>query len=152
MALTRVAEKRMGVPEIRMKARALGLTPGKAKKAELIHAIQMGSTGNKDEGPGPRADTRESEKSRTHTRHPDGRGSQPMFRQVKRRLPLHGLLLHAGLPQAPVLNLFATWATLPICAWPNFFLNYRILLTVTGFFDTINLVSRSTPLSLGVCP
>ncbi|MHC4677280.1 MAG: Rho termination factor N-terminal domain-containing protein [Planctomycetota bacterium] len=41
MALTRVAEKRMGVPEIRMKARTLGLTPGKAKKAELIHAIQM---------------------------------------------------------------------------------------------------------------
>ena len=37
---TRVAEKRMGMPEIRMKARALGLTPGNMKKPELIHAIQ----------------------------------------------------------------------------------------------------------------
>jgi hypothetical protein len=41
MAFARVAEKRMGLPEIRTKALALGLTPGKTRKAELIHAIQM---------------------------------------------------------------------------------------------------------------
>ncbi len=40
MPSTRVAEKRMGMPEIRMKAKALGLTPGNMKKAQLIHAIQ----------------------------------------------------------------------------------------------------------------
>ncbi len=34
-------EKRMGMPEIRMKAQSLGLTPGKMKKPELIHTIQM---------------------------------------------------------------------------------------------------------------
>ena len=36
-----VTEKRMGMPEIRMKAQALGLTPGKMKKPELIHTIQV---------------------------------------------------------------------------------------------------------------
>lgn len=41
MPSTRCAEKRMGMPEIKMKARALGLTPsGNMKKTELIHAIQ----------------------------------------------------------------------------------------------------------------
>jgi hypothetical protein len=30
----------MNMPEIRMKAKALGLSPGKKNKAELIHAIQ----------------------------------------------------------------------------------------------------------------
>jgi hypothetical protein len=46
MPATRTAEKRMTMPEMRMKAKALGLTPGKAKKAELIQAIQTaeGST------------------------------------------------------------------------------------------------------------
>jgi len=34
-------EKRMGMPEIRMKAQSLGLTPGKMKKPELIHTIQV---------------------------------------------------------------------------------------------------------------
>jgi len=37
----RVTEKRMGMREIRMKAQALGLTPGKMKKPELIHTIQV---------------------------------------------------------------------------------------------------------------
>ncbi len=34
-------EQRMGLPEIRMKAQTLGLSPGKMKKPELIHTIQM---------------------------------------------------------------------------------------------------------------
>jgi len=34
-------EKRMGMPEIRLKAQSLGLTPGKMKKPELIHTIQV---------------------------------------------------------------------------------------------------------------
>jgi hypothetical protein len=33
--------KPMKMPEIREKARALGITPGKMKKADLIHAIQQ---------------------------------------------------------------------------------------------------------------
>jgi hypothetical protein len=33
--------KRMSMPEIRMKAKALGITPGKMKKPELIHTIQV---------------------------------------------------------------------------------------------------------------
>ena len=37
----RVAEKRMGMPEIRIKAKGLGISPGKMKKTELIHAIQV---------------------------------------------------------------------------------------------------------------
>jgi hypothetical protein len=41
MSTTRIAEQRMGMPEIRMKAKSLGLKTGKIKKAELIHAIQM---------------------------------------------------------------------------------------------------------------
>lgn len=40
MAATKVAEKRMGMPEIKKKARGLGIAPGKMKKADLIHAIQ----------------------------------------------------------------------------------------------------------------
>ena len=40
MAATRVAEKRMGMPGIKKKAKGLGITLGKLKKAELIHAIQ----------------------------------------------------------------------------------------------------------------
>ena len=41
MPTTKISEKRMGMPEIRIKAKALGITPGKMKKADLIHAIQM---------------------------------------------------------------------------------------------------------------
>jgi len=41
MPATEIAEKRMGMPEIRMKAKSLGLTPGKMKKADLIHTIQV---------------------------------------------------------------------------------------------------------------
>jgi len=40
MAATKVAKKSIGMPEIRKKAEALGITPGKLKKAELIHTIQ----------------------------------------------------------------------------------------------------------------
>ncbi len=36
-----VTEKRMGMPEIKKKAQSLGLTPGKMKKPELIHTIQV---------------------------------------------------------------------------------------------------------------
>jgi len=41
MPATKVKEKRMGMPEIRKKAKALGIIPGKMKKVELVHAIQM---------------------------------------------------------------------------------------------------------------
>ena len=41
MTATKVADKRMNMPEIKMKAQALGLNPGKMKKTELIHAIQV---------------------------------------------------------------------------------------------------------------
>ena len=34
-------EKRMGMPEIREKARSLGIITGKMKKPELIHTIQV---------------------------------------------------------------------------------------------------------------
>jgi len=40
-AKRRATEKRMGMPEIRMKAQSLGITPGKMKKPELIHTIQV---------------------------------------------------------------------------------------------------------------
>lgn len=36
-----VARKNMTVTEIKAKAKALGVEPGKMKKAELIHAIQI---------------------------------------------------------------------------------------------------------------
>ena len=41
MPTKKVEEKRMTLPEIRMKAKALGLKPGRMKKADLIHAIQV---------------------------------------------------------------------------------------------------------------
>jgi hypothetical protein len=41
MAATKVAQKRMGMPEIKKKAEGLGITPGKMKKVDLIHAIQI---------------------------------------------------------------------------------------------------------------
>ena len=41
MPSTKIVEKRMGMPEIKMKAQALGITPGKMKKSDLIHAIQV---------------------------------------------------------------------------------------------------------------
>jgi hypothetical protein len=40
MPKTDIVEKHMSVPEIRMKAKALGITPGKMRKAELIRATQ----------------------------------------------------------------------------------------------------------------
>jgi hypothetical protein len=36
-----VKQKSMKMPEIRKKAKALGIIPGKMKKVELIHAIQQ---------------------------------------------------------------------------------------------------------------
>jgi len=41
MLATKTASKRMNMTEIRKKAKALGIIPGKLKKAELIHAIQI---------------------------------------------------------------------------------------------------------------
>lgn len=40
MAPTKVAKPRMGMPEIRIKAKTLGINPGKMRKAELIMTIQ----------------------------------------------------------------------------------------------------------------
>lgn len=36
-----ITEKRMGMPEIKAKARSIGIIPGKMKKPELIHTIQV---------------------------------------------------------------------------------------------------------------
>ncbi len=41
MAATKVAKKSIGMPKIKTKAKKLGITPGKMKKAELIHSIQV---------------------------------------------------------------------------------------------------------------
>ncbi len=41
MPVANVLEKPMKMPEIRKKAKSLGITPGKMKKAELIHAVQQ---------------------------------------------------------------------------------------------------------------
>jgi len=40
MPATKVKQKRMTMTETRDKAEALGIRPGKMKKAELIHSIQ----------------------------------------------------------------------------------------------------------------
>ena len=41
MPTTKIGEKRMTMPEIRTKAKGLGLVPGKMKKAELIRTVQV---------------------------------------------------------------------------------------------------------------
>jgi hypothetical protein len=41
MTMISVARKPMTVSEIKMKAKVLGIDPGKMKKVELIHAIQV---------------------------------------------------------------------------------------------------------------
>jgi len=41
MPTTKIPEKQISMQEIRMKAKALGINPGKTKKVELIHAIQL---------------------------------------------------------------------------------------------------------------
>jgi hypothetical protein len=41
MSAVKMLEKSIKMPEIRKKAKALGITPGKMKKAELIHTIQQ---------------------------------------------------------------------------------------------------------------
>ena len=40
MTATKIADKSMKMPEIKIKAKALGINPGTMKKTELIHAIQ----------------------------------------------------------------------------------------------------------------
>jgi hypothetical protein len=40
MLATKMALKCMNMTEVRKKAKALGIIPGKMKKAELIHSIQ----------------------------------------------------------------------------------------------------------------
>ncbi|MHC4495018.1 MAG: SAP domain-containing protein [Planctomycetota bacterium] len=40
MPATKSVEKRISLPEVKLKAKALGLKLGKAKKTELTHAIQ----------------------------------------------------------------------------------------------------------------
>ena len=41
MPATQVIARRMTMPEIRAKARELGLSPGRMKKADLVRAIQV---------------------------------------------------------------------------------------------------------------
>lgn len=41
MPATEVLEQRMNMTQIKAKARGLGISPGKMKKAELIHSIQL---------------------------------------------------------------------------------------------------------------
>lgn len=41
MTVASAAVKRMTVADIKNRAKELGITPGKMKKAELIHSIQM---------------------------------------------------------------------------------------------------------------
>lgn len=41
MPATEFLEQRMNMSQIKAKARNLGITPGKMKKAELIHSIQL---------------------------------------------------------------------------------------------------------------
>ena len=41
MPATKVKQKSMKIAEIKDKAKELGITPGKMKKAELIHSIQI---------------------------------------------------------------------------------------------------------------
>lgn len=40
MALTQTKKMQMNLPEIKLKAKALGIKPGKMRKSELIQAIQ----------------------------------------------------------------------------------------------------------------
>jgi hypothetical protein len=41
MSLATVSTKRMTMPEIKDKAKGLGINPGKMKKVDLVHAIQV---------------------------------------------------------------------------------------------------------------
>jgi hypothetical protein len=41
MSVSTVTTKRMTMPEIKEKAKELGINPGKMKKVDLIHTIQM---------------------------------------------------------------------------------------------------------------
>ena len=41
MPATKIAAKSMKMPELRAKAKSLGIKPGKMKKMDLVHAIQM---------------------------------------------------------------------------------------------------------------
>ena len=68
MPAIEVAKKQMNMPEIRVKAKSLGITPGRMKKAELIHAIQQAE------------------------------GCTPCFGRSNGQCPLHRLLLYGRLP------------------------------------------------------
>ena len=82
MTLAGVVGKRMTVPQIRERAKTLGITPGKMKKAELIHSIS------------------------------DGRGLHPVLRPIAGGMSLDGLLLalrlfqDTGLTEVPVAGRF----------------------------------------------
>ena len=41
MPAAKVLEKSMKVAEVKMKAKNLGIAPGRMRKAELVHAIQL---------------------------------------------------------------------------------------------------------------
>ena len=41
MLATKIIPERINMTEIRKKAKALGITPGKMKKTELVHSIQI---------------------------------------------------------------------------------------------------------------
>jgi len=41
MLATKITPKRITMTEIRKKAKTLGIIPGKMKKAELVHSIQV---------------------------------------------------------------------------------------------------------------
>ena len=40
MPAANITKERMNIPEIKVKAKTLGIIPGKMKKTELIHSIQ----------------------------------------------------------------------------------------------------------------
>jgi len=46
MSSTAIKAKRMNMPEIKDRAQVLGITPGRMKKTELIHAIQRAEGNN----------------------------------------------------------------------------------------------------------
>lgn len=74
MLATEVAGKRMNVTEARKKAKALGIIPGKTRKAELTHSIQ----------------TEE--------------GCTPCFGKFERPMCTYSLLLRTELPQNRVIK------------------------------------------------
>jgi hypothetical protein len=74
MLPTKVAEKPTNVTEARKKAKALGIIPGKTRKAELAHSIQIEE------------------------------GCMPCFGKFERPMCTYSLLLHTELPQNRVIR------------------------------------------------